>query len=380
MARQKRRKDGLLEKTFTYNGKQYHVYGATKAILEEKISQKKEALEKGLRSDNLTFREYYEKWLVDWEKTVKPSTYNTLKKRVDVLLKIPMNNGRKFGELRLYEIEPQHIKDIRELMLNHKYNNKTEIFEKGQSYSTAGINKAIGNIRNILGTAVNDHVLMWNPCQGLKNLRRTEEKARDTIHRALSREETANFLEVAKESWYYNLFRFMLCTGVRCGEAGALKLSDIKSDHLEIRRTLTRDKEGNVIMGEDAKTQAGMRNIPLNDAINGVLEDQRKFYREFYGDKITDLNKPLFFSTSGELLNPSSVDFSIMRICQKLNMDRIGSHAFRDTFATRAIEANMKPKTLQSILGHASISMTMDLYAHVMEDTKIEEMQKVNVM
>ncbi len=61
-------------------------------------------------------------------------------------------------------------------------------------------------------------------------------------------------------------------------------------------------------------------------------------------------------------------------------MERITSHAFRDTFATRAIESGMNPKTLQSILGHASIKMTMDLYAHVMEDTKIEEMQKVSVM
>ena len=73
-------------------------------------------------------------------------------------------------------------------------------------------------------------------------------------------------------------------------------------------------------------------------------------------------------------------DASIDLVCRRLKMERITSHAFRDTFATRAIESGMNPKTLQSILGHASIKMTMDLYAHVMEDTKIEEMQKVSVM
>ena len=52
-------------------------------------------------------------------------------------------------------------------------------------------------------------------------------------------------------------------------------------------------------------------------------------------------------------------------------------HAFRDTFATRAIESGIDPKTLQEILGHSDISMTLNLYAHVMDDTKHEAMQKI---
>ncbi len=51
-------------------------------------------------------------------------------------------------------------------------------------------------------------------------------------------------------------------------------------------------------------------------------------------------------------------------------------HTLRHTFATRCIESGMKPKTLQNILGHANISMTMDLYVHVTEDEKEKEMQK----
>ena len=52
-------------------------------------------------------------------------------------------------------------------------------------------------------------------------------------------------------------------------------------------------------------------------------------------------------------------------------------HTFRHTFATRAIENGMNPKTLQKILGHASLQMTMDLYCHVTDDTLYEEMQKM---
>ena len=50
-------------------------------------------------------------------------------------------------------------------------------------------------------------------------------------------------------------------------------------------------------------------------------------------------------------------------------------HSFRHTFATRAIENGMQPKTLQKILGHASLQMTMDLYCHVTEDTLFDAMK-----
>ncbi len=56
---------------------------------------------------------------------------------------------------------------------------------------------------------------------------------------------------------------------------------------------------------------------------------------------------------------------------------RITSHVFRHTFATRAIEAGMPPQVLKTILGHSSLAMTMDLYSHVLPDTKADEMQKI---
>lgn len=52
-------------------------------------------------------------------------------------------------------------------------------------------------------------------------------------------------------------------------------------------------------------------------------------------------------------------------------------HILRHTFATRCIEAGMQPKTLQKILGHSNISMTMDLYVHVTEDQKQKEIKEI---
>ena len=55
-------------------------------------------------------------------------------------------------------------------------------------------------------------------------------------------------------------------------------------------------------------------------------------------------------------------------------------HAFRDTFASRAIRAGIAPNTLKELLGHSSLSMTMDLYAHVNQQDKIESMEKLQAI
>ncbi|MDR1550709.1 MAG: tyrosine-type recombinase/integrase [Hungatella sp.] len=56
---------------------------------------------------------------------------------------------------------------------------------------------------------------------------------------------------------------------------------------------------------------------------------------------------------------------------------RFMSHSFRHTFATRAIENGIQSKTLQHILGHGTLKMTMDLYCHVREETLFTEVEKM---
>ena len=62
---------------------------------------------------------------------------------------------------------------------------------------------------------------------------------------------------------------------------------------------------------------------------------------------------------------------------QDIEIERFTHHAFRDTFATRYIEEGGNMQTLQKILGHSSLAMTADLYAHVLPNTKQQEMQQI---
>lgn len=74
----------------------------------------------------------------------------------------------------------------------------------------------------------------------------------------------------------------------------------------------------------------------------------------------------------------NSMDGIVKRINDAgISFEHITMHTFRHSFATRCIEKKMSPQTLKTILGHSKLSMTMDLYAHVLPDTKAEEMQKI---
>ncbi|WP_081800473.1 tyrosine-type recombinase/integrase [Metaclostridioides mangenotii] len=53
-------------------------------------------------------------------------------------------------------------------------------------------------------------------------------------------------------------------------------------------------------------------------------------------------------------------------------------HALRHTYATRLFEAGVPPKTVQALMGHYDISITMDIYTHVMKDSKLEAVEKIN--
>lgn len=94
-----------------------------------------------------------------------------------------------------------------------------------------------------------------------------------------------------------------------------------------------------------------------------------------YSD-VAGLAMEVLYSKIRFLENPT--DSKIIRKVNKagIELHPFTPHTFRHTFATRAIESGMNPKTLQRILGHGTLQMTMDLYCHVTEDTMFEEMEK----
>ena len=135
----------------------------------------------------------------------------------------------------------------------------------------------------------------------------------------------------------------------------ALTWSDIdyKQNVIHVMKTVTFNEDSTMSIGSP-KSEAGKRDIPLNDTIKGVLSSQRKKL----GNILPMNDNRVFVFVYGGIVH---------------------NHAISDTL-DRLEEQGRSPQTLKTILGHSSLAMTMDLYSHVLPNTKQKEMDNLKIV
>ncbi len=358
------REDGRLEKRFSIDGKRYSVYGFTGKEVLDREQELRDQIKAGTYTENrnITLDQYFNEWIKSREKNVKSNTINSYSrwyKHIKPLL----------GDRKIQKIERREIKMLQD--------------ECSKTMKPNSVNSIINLLNTVLNDAVRDEIITKNPASGIKEVKEmAKAKASETYHRALTEQEQADFMQEAKDSYYYNFFALMLCTGMRNGEARALTWQDVdfKNNVIHINKTVTCDKNARLIIGTP-KTAAGVRDIPLTDTARGVLVKQREMMNNILS---FDRQERVFSSVDGTIVYNATVNIEIKSIIKRLaargiTIEHFTTHAFRDTFATRFIEQGGQPQTLKTILGHNSLAMTMDLYAHVLPNKKQEEMRKINI-
>ena len=228
---------------------------------------------------------------------------------------------------------------------------------------------------NMLQYAFDNDVIRKNPCTRAVISDIGKESAKKE---ALTIEVQKKFLKYASGMSYEYQYRFILQTGLRTGELTGLKWEDIdfKGRTLTVSRSLEyRHSTGEWREGQP-KSKSGYRTIPLTDEAIYILNKQKeknahlKFVEMQWEDRI-------FLCKTGAPVKNSTYDTALFKICDKAKIPRFSMHVLRHTFATRCIEAGMMPKTLQTILGHSNIGITMNLYVHTTDDQKKIEIEKV---
>lgn len=381
-----KRTDGTFQYRFTVNGIRYSVYGKTVKECRDKELVKRDQIAKGIeRRTNPTVSQYSDQWQKNREKFISEATQRTQVKIIRAILPIPIESaGTSFGNMKIAEIRIDDLREVQNKLLEGyrppEVRQAKNTPDQDRPRRTQTVNDYMAILKHIFKDAKKEQVISFNPAELLDDLKRTEERARDTYHRALTQEEQKLFFQAdrTKTSAYYHVFRIAILTGMRCGEIGALQNGDIRNGFISISKTVTRASYGYYI-SDEAKTEAGRRMIPITEPIREVLKDQRQQNSMLYGNVI-DKHDTLFKAPQGGILIATPADREIKTICKSIGIQPFTMHAFRATYATRAIESGINPRTLQELLGHTNFNLTMSLYGHCMNDTKKEEAERIRIV
>jgi len=297
--------------------------------------------------EGLTVEVYLERWLKDSVRdTVRPSTYE----RNQTL--VGLHIAPALGRLKLKSLTPAYVSWF--------YREKLDA-----DFSAATVHKMHVVLHKALDQAVRDGLIPRNVTEAVKvpQIKRKEIKA-------LCAEETKRLLEGACEDRFEALYVLAVTTGLRQEELLALKWEDMDLERgvLRVQRTLTRVK-GEVSLGEP-KTASSRRSVKLTaTAATALREHLSRQLEEIDIDCVGSLysDAGLVFATErGTPMNPTYLrQRSFAPLLERANLRKIRFHDLRHMCATLLLGRNINPKIVSEMLGHSSISITLDTYSHI---------------
>lgn len=336
-------------------------YGAVYASNYKDVKRKLDAAKKRAEGKRLSVygagkvAELGNQWLSEMTISLKESSVN---KYEDILRCYIFP---EFGDNNLSDITNQHVIDfVNCLLMSGGAKNQ------GLTPATvAEILSALNGIR-IYAMRRNYAVDFSMECISLKR--------EQSDIRVFSIEEEMQLLSYLQKHMNASSLGIMLClfTGIRVGELCAMRWDDInlseKRMHVSktmqrVRVSATADSRTEVKILEP-KSSCSVRMIPLPDSIMGLIEEY---------------HLPGTFLLTGDsrrYVEPRTMQNRFKRILVSCGIRDANFHATRHTFATRCIELGFDVKSLSEILGHASVSITMNRYVHPTMELKAENMNR----
>lgn len=249
--------------------------------------------------------------------------------------------------------------------------------KKSKFYSQTVIDKLYRFLNKGFKIAISERIIQYNVMDNESIQKPKSKKQTDKVE-ALTLEEEKKLIKALRsfDHKYKNIILLTLFTGMRIGETLAITRDNInlKENTITIEKTLTRNKDDKVILGDKTKTRAGKRIIFLSENAKAVL-------KEILSTNITNMYNLIFYDyDKNTFITPNEINCFLKRLNQKYKIcNDIHTHMLRHTYATRCIEAGMSAKVLQKNLGHKKIQTTLDTYTSVFEKFNKDENEKYNL-
>lgn len=355
-------------------GNRKSVYGTSRVEIRNKLQEAlKENIERESVKKRMTVKQWYDKWMMIYKApAVRPNTKRHYEHIFNAHI-LP-----ELGDMYVEEVRQIHIKNLINVLDKNGYQWETQ-------------NKVRILLVDMFNIAVENEYALRNPAKGV---RLAKNKPNDRV--VLSIEQQKDFFECSAGTFYDNLFTVAVNTGLRPGEICALEESDLDfiNRTISVTKTLLYQKFDGDSSKEfhigDPKTHSSIRTVPMNSKCEEALKKQLRIKQmlSVKYKKAGEFSKLIFVTKFNTPVCSSVLNDAIKRIIEEINLQRddtelfpvFSAHTFRHTFATRCIESGILPKTVQKYLGHATLQMTMDLYVHVTDDFKKEELKKLDSM
>ena len=348
------------------------LYSKTEKGLKEKIKSITYELDHNVKDNKNTFEEFFSQWLFDIKFIeLKPAT----KIRYETIYRNYVKNSM-IADIRLKDLT---AKDIQVYY--------GRLVKKGKSVAT------IKSIHKLLCPCIryayNNDFIIKDFTGALILPKENNKPCRKNPVTPFTKEEQQKFIKAIKGHKFEVLFLTALNTGLREGELMALTWADInfKDKYIRVNKNLgvvtevSKNGRGKSTMQvQTPKTKNGMRKVSIPDFLILILKQYKKNQSEIrlkLANKYNN-NNLVFCDECGNYLNKDKITYPYKKILKENNIPTRKFHDLRHTYATRLFELGESAKTVQELLGHSEISMTLNTYTHVLEDMKTNAASKLN--
>jgi integrase len=327
-----------------------YFYGRTQAEARVKVAAVRERVGRGepVRDATRTVSD----WLAEWRTTFLRAS-DRAESTKDLYAGLTVGHVEPvIGHLALGQVKPS---DITRVLLRME--------QLGRAASTR--RSAYAVLRSAFEDAVIDGLLGASPVLRVKRPRATHGEAT-----SLEPEQVAQLLQGAEDLRYARVLRLILGTGLRRGEALALRWADMRLDRCElsIRGSLTR--RGSELVVSDAKTQRSRRVVSLSPAMVRLISEQRaeQAAERLQAGNLWNDSGFVFATEFGCPVDPRNLLRTARIAAKRAGLPQIGVHTLRHTYATTALLNNVPMHVVSRNLGHSSIMITADIYGHLTDD------------
>jgi integrase len=347
-----KRKDGRYMARYTVHTpdgpKRKLIYGRKYKDVEKKLNKARGDAVRGITYDagKQTVGEYLTQWLSDSVRdTVRQRTYE----RYESIVRVHLDPS--IGRVKLQALTPAHVRGL-----------YRERLDAGLApRSVLHIHRTLSKA---LKQAHDDGLIPRNAAGPVRPPRPRREEIRP-----LDREQVRDLFEAARWDRLEALYVLAVTAGLRRGELQALKWEDVdlEAETLQVRRTLSEPKGGYIF--EAPKSGKG-RSIRLARKAMAALREHRKRQLEERMERgaLWQDHGLVFPSGIGTPLLGGNLNRAFKATLQRAGLSELRFHDLRHTCATLLLRQGVNPKFVQELLGHADISLTLNVYSHVLPD------------